>query len=97
MTTFFSATCPECGYLMDAHSAIGEEDATPSAGDFSVCIACGALCVYQPILGSLALRRPTPEEHESGMESPTLVAAMFAQRAARSRDASWPRGPKEST
>lgn len=95
MTTFFAATCPTCGYRMDAHSAIGGEDAVPAAGSLSVCIACGALAVFEPVLGTLALRQPTHEETEAALADPVLVAAMFAQRRARAADATWPRGPLE--
>lgn len=95
MTTHFPATCPTCGYRMDSHSAIGYEDAVPSAGDRSVCIACGSLAIYATALGSLTLRQPTDEEREETLRDPILVAAMIAHRQARANDPSWPRGPAE--
>lgn len=95
MTTAFPATCPTCGYRVDAHSAIGTEDATPKPGDISICIACGSLAAYAPALGTLVLRPLTAEENEEALQDPRLVAAMFAHRQARASKPDWPRGPKE--
>lgn len=99
MTTWFPVKCPTCGYQMDGHSAIGDEDATPDEGDVSVCIACGSIGVYvwMTALGGFILRKPTPDEHESFMRNPTLVAAMVAHRQARATHPDWPRGPLETT
>lgn len=97
MTTFFAARCPTCGYVMDAHSAVGDEDAVPSAGDRSVCLACGALAIYETVLGTLRLRLPSHDETEESLGDPTLVFAMFAHRQARAENLDeWPRGPKET-
>lgn len=98
MTRWFPAKCPTCGYQMDGHSAIGNEDATPSDGDYSICIACGSLAVYVWVtaLGSFILRRPTDEEHDVAMRNDMLVAAMMAHRQARATDPNWPRGPLET-
>lgn len=95
MTTFFATTCPTCGYRMDAHSAVGTEDATPTDGNLSVCIACGSLAIYASVLGTLTLRQPTAEEREEALQDPTLLAAMFAQRQARAENPDWPKGPNE--
>ena len=95
MTTWFPVTCPTCGYKMDGHSAIGEEDAVPSAGALSLCIACGSLAVYADVLGQLVLRQPTGEERGEALQIPTLVAAMFAHRQARAANPDWPTGPNE--
>lgn len=97
MTTFFPVSCPTCGYRMDAHSAVGTEDATPKPGDRSVCLACGALAIYHQVLGSLVLRLPTHDETEESLGDPTVVGAMFAHRQARATYAGeWPRGPREA-
>lgn len=97
MTTWFPVVCPTCGYKMDGHSAVGEEDAVPSAGALSICIACGALAVYQDVLGALHLRQPTGEEREAALAQPEVVAVMVAQREARSARRDWPRGPRETS
>ena len=96
MTTMFNATCWSCGYRMDAHSAVGYEDATPKPGDWSVCLACGELAVYSPALGALVLREPTAAEREVALKDDVIVQTMFAQRQARATSTSWPRGPRES-
>jgi len=38
-----SSTCPDCGYVMDAATAVSRKDATPKPGDASLCLKCGAL------------------------------------------------------
>jgi len=96
MTSYFAASCPTCGYQMDAHSAVGYEDAVPSTGDWSVCLACGALMIFQRTFGKLTLRLPTDAERDAALQDDVVVAAMFAQRAARTaNEDDWPRGPKE--
>lgn len=98
MTTEFPATCPTCGYRMDAHSAIGDHDAVPKDGDFSICIACGSPAIYTWLegLGILALRQPTASENVEAMRDDRIIAAMLAHRQARASKPDWPRGPKET-
>jgi hypothetical protein len=33
--------CPKCGASLDAVSPVGDKEATPSEGDFSICGYCG--------------------------------------------------------
>lgn len=96
MTTLFEAPCPTCGYRADAHTAVGDEDAVPKPGDVSLCIACGALAVYEPVMGSaLVLRLPTTEERDEFLANDLIVKAMLAQREGRATMPNWPRGPRE--
>ena len=93
MTTLFPATCPICGYQVDAHSAVGEHDAIPSDGAISICIACGEPSVFTAVLGgALALRRPTPAERDDILRDDTVISVMLAHRQAREQDPNWPRG-----
>jgi hypothetical protein len=47
-------TCPTCGKMLDgATDIIG--DATPSAGDFTVCVGCRDILVFTDELGLRAL------------------------------------------
>lgn len=72
--------CPACGYVADAASVVpGHKDATPAAGDFSVCAECGAVRQFTAALG---LRVPTPQEiKELDQDLRWLLGA--AQRAIR--------------
>lgn len=49
--------CVECGKKMDMASGRG---ATPEPGDFTLCIRCGSLNVFDV---DLTLRRPTLDEY----------------------------------
>lgn len=50
--------CPFCDYKVTAATeALG--DHRPSSGDFSICLNCGAIAVFQD---DLKLRRPTEKE-----------------------------------
>jgi ribosomal protein S27AE len=37
--------CHSCGYMMDAHSAVGSDSATAKEDDLSICLNCGAVYV----------------------------------------------------
>lgn len=52
-----TALCPACGHKIDRASSM--DDATPSAGDISICIRCAAVNLFA---GDLTLRRPTADE-----------------------------------
>lgn len=95
MTTFFAAFCWSCGYAMDAHSAIGDRDATPGDGDVSICLACGEPGIYQSVLGGLVIRRPTDTERTDILQDPTIISTLLAHRAAIEQNPTdWPRGPR---
>lgn len=53
--------CPACKMQMDGATPIGESEATPKEGDFSVCIECGFPGIYT---ADLDLRVPTQAEWE---------------------------------
>lgn len=41
------STCPRCGYKMDRASSPWRDDGeVPKAGDYSVCMKCGAALVF---------------------------------------------------
>lgn len=50
--------CLQCGALLDAASGMFE-NATPKAGDCSLCIHCGFAMVFTD---ELTFRKPTPDE-----------------------------------
>ena len=52
--------CPSCGYVTQCVSNItGQEDARPRPGDFTVCIRCAKVLVFNE---NLKMRFPTGEE-----------------------------------
>jgi len=52
--------CPECGHLLDAATNT-EGPGAPGPGDFSVCISCTAILVFDE---QRRLRLPTRSERE---------------------------------
>lgn len=48
-TTTPTSRCPACGYVIDRASSV-EGDATPTPGDFSVCMDCGAVLRFDAAL-----------------------------------------------
>lgn len=57
MTTI-DTSCPACSYHFDAHSSL-TGDSDPVADDFSICINCSALLVFE---ADLSLRLAGPDE-----------------------------------
>jgi hypothetical protein len=51
--------CPSCGYAIDAHSSMTDDEAVPRPEDVSVCLRC--LC-YMQFDADLRLRLLTPAE-----------------------------------
>lgn len=54
--------CWNCGRVHDGATAPGEPEATPGPGDFSLCIYCGAIAIYDTVNSIFGLRQPTAEE-----------------------------------
>ena len=50
--TLAPGACPRCRYVFDVVTPSGHEDneAVPSPGDFSVCIGCGAVLVFDALM-----------------------------------------------
>ncbi len=58
--------CPGCGTHNDGVTAVNsDDDIVPQAGDFSVCLCCGALLRYTEDGGGAA-RRVTPDDEAEG-------------------------------
>jgi hypothetical protein len=72
-----ASNCPNCGKLCDAVTRI-EEDATPSPGDFTICLDCKHLMVFAD---DLTLRNPTDAEIVEAAGDPEILATQrFVQR-----------------
>lgn len=74
-------SCPECGYAMDAHTSANpnEPNATPSPGDYTVCIECAAILLFTPEMKmrttTLRERNDAPLQVLSVVRAVTLVNA----------------------
>ena len=88
------AECWKCGYVVDAATSI-DEDATPTEGDVSVCIACGVPGVFVMTDRGLSLSKPTLESELEIYQNETVKKLIFAVRYAKSKDPNWPKGPRE--
>ena len=54
------SACLSCGEMMDGATAVGEEgEIMPAPGDFTVCLYCGHLMVFDD---QLAFRNPSDAE-----------------------------------
>ncbi len=40
------STCPTCKYVNDAATYLQDESAQPKPGDFSVCLHCGEILIF---------------------------------------------------
>jgi hypothetical protein len=73
------SACPYCDYLTDgASDPTGKY--TPKPGDFSICLACAQLLVFD---SGLKLRKPSPAEEKTAKQ---LESVQRFQRAVRSLD-----------
>lgn len=52
-------SCPACGYVMDDATAADGSNVWPEPGDFSLCLRCGEVLVYN---GQMTVRRATNAE-----------------------------------
>jgi hypothetical protein len=77
-TTRADCRCPACDFLNDAHSSI-DNDATPSEGDYAVCLYCAYVGIFTfKTLGALSVRHPLPSEKLAMDLNPKLVQARTA-------------------
>jgi hypothetical protein len=68
--------CPFCGHMLDRVTAGPENpEAVPQEGDFTLCIQCGGLLVFDE---RVRVRPPTNEEQVEAMTYPEVVRVMTA-------------------
>lgn len=56
---FVNPRCAKCGEKLDGFTAVNDLDATPEAGNVTVCVRCGQLMVFQ---ADKTLAITTPEQ-----------------------------------
>lgn len=64
-----ATTCPSCGEALDASTAVSDPDATPEAGDISLCIQCATPLEYGPGL----VLRPFTKETWAKLDADTVI------------------------
>jgi hypothetical protein len=69
--------CPHCGAKLDASTELGEDDAAPIPGDYSMCLHCGCILIYKP---DMTMRRAELEDLAE-MPKDALLLLMRAQMA----------------
>ena len=75
-------TCNFCHYRMDATTdAFGE--ATPKPGDYSICLNCGKIGVFDE---NLVVQKPTPEEQDAINKHAQVTHAQMARAMAVTKD-----------
>lgn len=71
METFLKEDhCPFCRYKVDTASEAFNDPHRPKEGDCSMCLNCGAICVFGK---DLRLRRPTPQEADAIRGNPKIL------------------------
>lgn len=69
--------CPHCGASLDASTNIDYEDGPPEVGDYSMCLHCGVILIYQP---DMTVRRAELDDLAK-LPRETLLLLMKAQAA----------------
>lgn len=64
-----AGVCCECGTKINAASNLFDKSVTPSPGDFTLCIKCGSLNVFD---NNLNIRQPTIDEYCRSTMMPNL-------------------------
>jgi hypothetical protein len=71
--------CPTCGAVLDRATSATGEQATPSAGDITLCLYCGHLLEFGP---DLKLREPSAEHlRECRREDPVIFDKLLRAQA----------------
>lgn len=65
--------CPFCGTILNGIAS--DHGEMPSSGDFSVCLHCGEVLVFQVIRGEIGLRKPKPREAKEAGLNPFIRQA----------------------
>lgn len=69
----FEPTCPFCRTTLNGIAS--DHGEMPRSGDFSVCIHCGEILVFQVIAGEIGLRKPKPREAKEAACAPMIRQA----------------------
>lgn len=81
------STCPECSYTMDSATDAGGGRAEPEAGDFSICLNCGACLKFNDIL----VLEPIPPDELAGINDRTLRILSTASDQIKARGLLYPK------
>lgn len=67
------SACPFCGYAADAATCFENDEARPRPGDFSLCLECAEVLVFDD---EVALRKPAAGELEA---APSYIRSALAK------------------
>lgn len=67
-------SCPDCGYEFELATGVDHPE-TPSSGDVSICVVCGAVALFTVSdTGVLGMRKPSSDElTDIYRESPEIL------------------------
>lgn len=78
MTKIPPSNCPSCNAFINGASPAKTNDASePSNGDFTVCIYCAGLAVYNE---DLTLRKPSEEEMKIAASNTEIIKMKYVVR-----------------
>lgn len=66
--------CPHCHHRFDRASDVTKDRHSPSPGDFSVCINCGGLGIFND---DLTVRKATRQEEVASLKYPDIMKAQI--------------------
>lgn len=79
-------TCPECGYKLEMHSAVGGGDPTPEPGAISICFQCAALLMFDEQLREVPIsEQAVAELKETGQWKEIQIAIEHVRAAGYGR------------
>lgn len=66
--------CPYCGWEYDAAKSVTEEEVLPSEGDYSLCIRCGEIGIFEEGI----IRKPSRREAKEMFKDKEIAIAKRA-------------------
>ena len=84
------AACPCCGKKLDGATELSGDEATPQAGDFSICLYCGTILEYEEgfflhVASDESLSRlnsAEPEVYQQMMQVQIVIKRMILKKKA---------------
>jgi len=75
--------CPFCGHKHDFHDNIFDSETTPQKGDYSICIECGEVLIFDDNKGHT--RKPTEPELKEALQNNQVKKTITAIKILRSK------------
>jgi hypothetical protein len=81
--TINNQKCLECGYEIDSTAEAFGRANKPREGDYSMCLNCGAVAIFD---NNLQFRKPNKEEKLEIAGNPAVMLAQLARSATVDKD-----------